>query len=221
MPRRTRKQGPLSASTRGTRKLTPYHKEMILRSYYMHGTYEGVRQELGVQQLTVKRVVQECQLDPAFAHVRAQAFDAMNGKVAQVTDQIIDSIKPTELNTEYHKVYDGCGNLLRIVQEGPALRDKALAIGILVDKTTALARAKEQVTSQGVAGGQGLLMPSTIEDMRDLLASKVKSLRLLDVQFDNTDLGQQVGQALRKVGVVVQNDAQEEALGVGPAPFDG
>ena len=218
MPRVPRR-GILAAHNRGTRKLTPAQKEAVLRSYHMHGSYRAVAMALGIRDVTVKKIVLECQLDPAYAHVRAQAFDEMAGKVAEVTDHVIESITPAELVTTHHKVYDACGNLLRVVPEGPLLRDKALTIGILMDKQAVLqtARAKAMDVSGRHGGGQGLLLPESIEDMKEMLAHKIKSLRVLDVQFENSDIGHQVSKIMTEVKLT---DADIEDAQVG-APFDG
>ncbi len=219
MPRVPRR-GILAAHNRGQRKLTPAQKEAVLRSYHMHGSYRAVAQALGLAEATVKKVVLECQLDPQYAHTRAQAFDEMAGKVASITDQVIDSISPAELQTTHHKVYDACGNLLRVVTEGPPLKDKALTLGILMDKQAVLqtARNKALDVSNRHGGGAGLLLPESIEDMREMLAVKVKSLRLLDIQFDTSDVGQQVSKLVKSVGIT---DADIEELAAGLAPFDG
>jgi len=195
----------------------------------MHGSYRAVAQTLGLSDHTVKKIVLSCQLDPAFAHTRAQAFDEMSGKISQLTDQVIESIAPAELETKSHKVYDACGNLLRVVQEGPALKDKALAIGILVDKTSVLqaARAKAMDISSKHGSGPALLLPDTIEDMREMLATKVRSLRIMDIHFQDSELGQHVSKLVTKVGLTeseIQDAAYEvcvDPLPVAGAPFDG
>jgi len=216
---RVPRRGILAAHNRGSRKFTPAQKEAVLRSYHLHGSYRAVANALGIHDASVKRIVLECQLDPAFAHTRAQAIDEMSGKIAAITDQVIDSIKPEELETTHHKVYDACGNLLRVVQEGPGLKDKALAIGIMLDKQAVLqqVRGKALDTSSRHGGGTGLLLPESIEDMRDMLASKIQSLRILDIKFNNSEVGQRVTSTLEKLGITEEDiaDTQYEA-----APFD-
>lgn len=218
------RSGPLASHLRGQRQLTNAQKEAVLRTYHMTGTYTGVARILGLSYATVKRVVLQHQLDPSFAHTRAQAFDEMSGKVSAITDQVLESITPEELVTKSHKVYDASGNLLRIVQEGPALRDKALAVGILLDKTAVLqnARSKALSISDQVGGGPALLLPDNIQDMRDMLATKVKSLRIMDIHFQETELGQHVDKLIRKVGVQENDitDAEVEPIAVGGEPFD-
>lgn len=222
MPRRPKvpRTGALAYHHRQGHRLTPAQKESILRSYHLHGSYHRVAKIMGISDVTVKRVVLETQLDPAFAHVRAQAFDEMAGKVAAITDQVVESIQPGELVTTHHQVHDACGNLLRVVTEGPSLKDKALAIGILLDKQAVLQQAKSKAieAGKGNQSGQGLLLPESVEEMRHLLAQKVKSLRIMDVQFDNSELGQQVKTTLKKVGIT-EDDVQGAEV-FATEPFD-
>lgn len=218
------RSGPLASHLRGQRQLSTAQKEAVLRTYHMTGTYTGVAKILGLNYTTVKRIVLQYQLDPMFAHTRAQAFDEMSGKVAAITDQVLESITPAELETKSHKVYDASGNLLRVVQEGPALRDKALAVGILLDKAAVLqnARSKALSVSDQVGGGPALLLPDNIEDMRDMLATKVKSLRIMDIHFQDSELGQHVDKLVRKVGLREEQivDADIETIPPGGEPFD-
>lgn len=190
----------------------------------MHGTYSAVAKALGIHLNTVKKAVLECQLDPAFAHTRAQAYDEISGKVADVASQVLESITPEELTTTHHKVYDACGNLLRVVSEGPSLKDKAFAASILMEKHAVIQQARQKALElSGRAGGaQGLLMPESIEDMRAMLASKVKSLRLIDINFENSEFGQQAKKMMREAKVTEQ-DIQEAVFEplYQEAPFDG
>jgi hypothetical protein len=215
------RKGILAQQNRGSYKITPAQKEAILCAYYMNGSFTATSKQLGLSYNTVRRIVQECQLDPAYAHVRAQAFDNLASKIHATTDAIIDSITPEELVTTHHKVYDVTGNLLRVVTEGPGLKDKAIAVGVMADKQAILQNARAKALESGKGSvGAALLLPEDIDDMKRMLATKMKRLRVMDIQFDNSDIGEHVNKLLTKVGVSDADYVEEETLNTGAAPFD-
>jgi hypothetical protein len=61
-----------------------------------------------------------------------------------------------------------------------------------------------------------LLLPESIEDMRELLVQKVKRFRIMDVQFDTSEVGAQVTELVRKAGL----EEEVFAPASGDSPFD-
>lgn len=163
------------------------------------------------------------QHDPSLAQARGQAIDEMAGKIHAITGKVIDSITPEELVTTRREVRARDGSLVRVVVDGPSLKDKALAIGILADKQKVLLDAKARATEAAHmgAGVSGLMLPETIEGKMQLVASMVKRLRVVDVFMHDPEAQNTVSKLTNKVGVREQDieDADLE-FAAGMAPFD-
>lgn len=218
---RNGKTGPLSK--RDSRRLTPAQQEAVVRTFFTIGTIHGTAVQLGCSENAVRTALREMQNDPALAAARGQAIDEMAGRISAVTNQVIDSITPDELVTVRRDVRDRQGNLIRTVVDGPSLKDKALAIGILADKQKVLIDAKARATEAAGFGanGTGLMLPETIEEKTRLVASMVKRLRVIDVFVRDDVVQANVSSMLNKVGVREQDIAEadfEPASSV--APFD-
>lgn len=234
MPRRSKNRtkpttpvatGRGTLGTRSNTRLNRTQQETVIQTYFALGSMNATAKKLGVCFATVKRTLDNAYQDPTLLAVRGKTYDRMAGKLNAVTDTIVDSITPDELTVTRHEVRDAAGNLLRVVREGPSIRDKALAIGILVDKQRVLQDARDRAFAPAVDSGNALgnlLIPDTLEDKRRLIASKVKRLRLLDVEFSSTgDTGQTIDTALNRLGIA-ESDVADAVVELVPsaAPFD-
>lgn len=218
---RNGKTGPLSV--RAGRRLTPAEQEAVVRTFFTMGNVHATAVKLGCSEKAVRTALRDMQNDPALAAARGQAIDEMAGRIHAVTNNVIDSITPEELVTTRREVRDQHNNLLRVVMDGPSLKDKALAIGILADKQKVLldARAKATEAAAFSAVNSGLLLPETIEAKTELIASMVKRLRVVDVYMRDDASQNVVGHLLNKVGIREQDIAEADIeLAAGMAPFD-
>ena len=215
------KPGPLAE--RRSRRLSRAEQEAVVRTFFTIGTVTGTASKLGVSPNAVRRALLEAENDPMLMAARGQALDEMAGKIHAVTDQVVASITPEELVTTRREVHDRQGNLLRVVVEGPTLRDKALAIGILADKQKTLAEARRLANDRVAlqANHNALMLPETIEQKQALVASMVKRLRIVDVFMNDDEVQGDIKRVMNKVHVTEADveDAEVE-LASGMAPFD-
>lgn len=220
-PKHSRKKGALTK--RDNRRLTPAQQEAVVRTYFTIGTIQGTAKKLGIANQTVHNALKAMQTDPTLVAARGQALDQMAGKIHAVTDAVIDSITPEELVTTRREVRDRAGNLMRVVIDGPSLKDKALTISTLADKQRTLAEAKQRAAESSVfkITHSDLMLPDTIEDKRLMIASMVKRLRVVDVYMRDDESQQNINRLLNKVGIHSKDIEEAEIeLIPGVAPFD-
>ena len=168
-------------------RLTTAQKEVILQIYFTTGTIAGTARKCGCASQTIKNVIQTALQDPALVAGRARALDSLAGKVHEVAERVIDSISPGELDTSYDPKCGPTGNFTGWALKGPSLRDKALAISAMADKLRILQAARSDLLNPqaGVIGEADRIMmfPQSVAEARNLIAQKVKRLRILDMEF--------------------------------------
>lgn len=202
----------LHKNRRGGKRLTQLQKETIVHMYHVIGSINGTANELGVTANTVRRVLHDANHDVGLGAARANALNEVAGKINGITNQILDSITPEELQTKRHEVRDASGKLLRVISEGPSLKDKAISAAIFADKQKVLTEAINAVRNPLVgtnAGDRALLLPDSLDETRRLIIQKAKRLRLLDVEFDTGETGQAIRRGLAMNGI--SNQEVEEA----------
>jgi len=182
-----RPTNPPALATKRGQPLTPIQKELILQVYFTRGTLAATAREVGCAVMTVKRVVDEANNNPLLYAGRARALDQLAGQVHNVAEQVVNSIKPEELETSFHEKYGVRGNFTGWATRGPSLKDKAFTISVLTDKLKILQAARQELVNpidpQLDESQRILMFPKSVEEARHLIAQKVKRLRILDMEF--------------------------------------
>jgi hypothetical protein len=214
-------KGPLTK--RANARLTPAQREACVRTYFTMGSITGTAAAMGVSTNAVRHALRELHDDPALMAARGQALDQMAGRIHAITEQVIDSITPEELITTRREMRDNAGNLLRVVIDGPSLKDKALTIGILADKQRVLIEAKAKATENNTfqMAKNVLMLPEDIREKELLVANLVKKLRVTEVYMRDEDSQKNVNRMLSKVGITETDIAEAEFEPMDSvAPFD-
>jgi len=168
--------------------LSPRDRETIVMLYYQNGSYKLTASALGITPATVSRIISDSEKDPRMKVLHAQVLEKLAGQSVGVGVRVLESIKDAELKTTYHKTHTKGGEL-KIAQEGPSLADKAKIAQVAADSAQKLTAAAQSLRGGG-DGQVGLMLPTDIEAARLLLAQKMKRLRILDVEFDDSEPGQ-------------------------------
>ena len=190
-------EGPVKSAPRRTRrspKLTDIDREVIMQLYASTGSMREAARRFGCCEATARTVINAKMRDPHALAGRARALDEMAGKVHAVADRVIDSIAPSELESEWTPKQSADGAFTGWSLRGPSLRDKVAAVGVLADKVRLLNAARFEALSGTIGNTIGsseadlaLMYPASIDDARRLIAQKVRRLRILDVEFHVDD----------------------------------
>ncbi|KPJ95867.1 MAG: hypothetical protein AMJ55_02960 [Gammaproteobacteria bacterium SG8_15] len=159
-------------------------KELILQTYAVCGNQRMTAERNGVCVRTVKNVLVEAEKNSELQKVRARAVEGLAGRVHGKAQEIIDSIAPQDIESGREFIRDGNGNLQRVVQWGPSLMQKVTSAAILTDKLKVLEDIKSDLRG-GSPESSGMPLPSNVDEALRRIASKVKRLRILDVQFED------------------------------------
>ena len=220
-PKKRSTRGLLAIVNRGNSRLTQIQKELVVQTYFLKGSYCGTSRELGITVATVKRIIDEANQQPELMAARTRALDQIAGKVAGITEQVIDSITPEEIQTRVHEVRDAEGKLKRVVTTGPSLRDKGFFIGILTDKQKVLADARAVIHGQDTMdmGRLALSLPDTVEEAKRLIVQKAKRLRVY-TEITFKDDAPEIQKGLTKAGITDDQIDEAELVLAGEDPFD-
>lgn len=207
-----------------SRRYSRSDKELIATEYYRQGSYRKTAKVLGIAEATVKRIVLAAESDPELQKIRARVLESVAGKMIGISERVMGSVCEDELRTEIHKVYDQDGNLLRVVQTGPSLKDKAQAAGIMAEKARDMIQISEQL--RGNQSTNSLMLPGDLETARSLLLNKIKRLQInMEFSDDSAVAGEmkQMKQKIRTAGINLEEitpdqpvEAEFQELG----PFD-
>lgn len=163
-------------------RFTRADRELIAQCYFESGSYSAVAKKLGISPGSVEKSIKEAETDLMLAQIRARVLEKMAGKAAGLAQEIMGSVDPGELKTENFVVRDKDGLPLRGVTVGPSLKDKAIAAGIMMEKSQGLAESGSKM--RGIEGtGGGLLLPEDLETARLALESQLKSLKITHFKF--------------------------------------
>jgi hypothetical protein len=112
------------------------------------------------------------------------ATQDLAGRAHRAAENVLDSIGPADLESGRIVEKDEDGNVTNVKMWGPSLLQKVTAVGILADKTKTLQDLQEQLA---IEAGQAdaMPLPADVNQAISQIASKVKRLRLLDVQFED------------------------------------
>jgi hypothetical protein len=167
---------------------------------------------LGISTKLAKSVMDEAEQDPGLMAARGRAYDSVGGKIAGTVTDIIDSIKPEHLETKIHEIKDKDGNLKRVVQTGPSLRDKAFAAGILTDKIQVMQNAR-QMAHTAVSGDERatLMLPGDVESAERRVVQLFKNLNFVQIHVQDTKMNERLAE-LREQAKVTHQDIEEAEL---------
>ena len=220
MARRKKNSTP---KRRKRHRLTAEDKSNIVQAYFALGSKYAVTKKLGFAYRTITNVLLEAEQDPNLMAARSRAYDAVGGKITNTVTEIIDSIKPDHLEYNRYEIRDAEGNLKRIIETGPSLRDKAFAAGILTDKIKILqdARHSAHAVERGIEGAS-LMLPGDVANARSRVAQLVKSIKFIQVDFDDGGKTANRVESLRKKALITDQEVAEAELVdlAGPDPFD-
>lgn len=184
------------AKKKGDRKLlTPVDKEVIFQTFIVLQNKTQTAKRCGVSLGSVNRVIKELTARdvevaglPATRETRAEAAAKLASRFHVKVGELMDSITPEMLEHGKIPLNDKDGNLIRYYEYGPSLLQTATAVGIITDKAN-VAQVFEQKMMQDVQDGK-LMLPSDIDGLISAVHGKIRSLKMLDVRFeeDNPDV---------------------------------
>lgn len=167
------------------RALSPVQKEQIRQTFMLTGNKRETGRLCSVSEKTVYNVLNEPE-EPEAIKARERAALQLAGKVHAKADMVLDTITPDDLDSGYLKDEDG--NLIfdkmgRPIWMGPTLNQKTVSAAILADKLPVLQQYRQQL---GGNDGMGELpAPESIQALVAGIKGKLKSLSIIDVQFDS------------------------------------
>ncbi len=176
------------SSPRGTQRgqpLTDVQREGVLQIYAITGNKRETARQLGVSESTVYNVLRDARKSPSQLRVaRSQATQELAGRAHRAAEEILDSIGPADFESGRIVQKDADGNVTNVKLWGPSLLQKVTSVGILADKTKSLHELQEQlINTQGTVDSMPL--PADVDSAIKQIASKVKRLRIMDVQFQD------------------------------------
>jgi hypothetical protein len=180
--------------------LTLPEQEAIYQSYLALGNKSAVARQFDIHPVTVLKVLRRMneRLSPEEQRERQAAItDQLKGRYYQTTSQIIDSIKPEDLESGRIEVKDSKGEIVGYKEFGPSLVAKATAAGIFTDKIRIISDL-ERATAQAQQSGE-LLMPDGVNQLLQAVRGKIQSISVLNVNFreDNPDLATRLDTAMQ------------------------
>lgn len=197
--------------------LSTVDREIILQAFAISGSRKKTCEVVGLSYITVCRIIAEARKDNSLSKARANASEALAGKIHDRALLALDNLTPADFKTTRIELKDKDGNLTGVKEIGPSLMQKVTALAILVDKEAAI--SQHIATLRESAGGNaGIPLPSDVQSTIEAIRSRVSRLRILDVQFDQQapDLAQRIVAATAARDIV---DAEVEDVS-DPFPFD-
>ena len=196
--------------------LGPLKKEVIRQTFLLTGNKRETARQCSVSEKSVYNVLNQVEEAEA-AKNRVAVANQLAGKIHTKADQIIDSISVEDLKSGYLTQTDEDGKedykfdrQGRPIYIGPTLNQKVLSVAILADKLKVMDDYRQQVDE---AHGMGALpTPETIGHLVTGIKGKLKSLRILDVQFEdeNAELKQKADALLAQAQQDIEVDQKIE-----------
>lgn len=206
-------RGKKGAKTpRGSRQgkpLSDMEKEIVRQTQMITQNKAETARQMNITRKTVDNILKnDSAEDPAIKEARRQSAIALAGTVHGKIGQILDSIGPKDLETGFRDVFDANGNFVRRAQWGPSLLQKITSGAIFIDKLPVLAQYQQAISEDHVSGA--LPMPSKVSELLAGIRSKVKSITVLDVQFQdkNPDLSQSIQQRIAEAEVLTPAESE-------------
>lgn len=182
-----RKRKPKPRGKNQGKAITPVQKEQIRQTFMLTSNKRETARMCSVSEKTVYNVLNEPE-EPEAIRARQHAALQLSGKVHAKTDKILDSITEEDFASGYLKDEDG--NLIfdrhgRPIWMGPTLNQKVLSAAILADKLSVLDSYRKQL--DGNEGMGALPAPESITALVAGIKGKLKSLKMIDVQFETSN----------------------------------
>lgn len=199
--------------------LSAVDKEIVLQAFAVSGSRKKVAEVVGLSYESVCRIIAEARRDNSLAKARAEASEALAGRIHEKALNALDGITPEDFVTTKIEIKDANGNVTGHRTEGPSLMQKVTALAILVDKESAISQHIAALREQAGGTAGGIPLPGDIASALDAIRNKVSRLRILDVQFEQKtpDLAQRIATAAADREIV---DAEVEDV-TAAFPFDG
>jgi len=180
--------------------LTAPEREAIFQTYLALKNISATARAHKLSRKTVNDIVTayKTTLPPDDLLQRREKMDhAIQQRTYSVATQVLESIKPEDLESGRLPLYDSKGTLIGYKEFGPSVVAKATTFGILQDKIK-IQRDLEKAVGQDLSNG-GLMLPDSIEQLKKAILGRVSSLQLINVNFDkeHEDLTTRVDAALQ------------------------
>ena len=145
------------------KKMSDAQKQSVVELYLLHGNKREVARQMGVCEKTV--------------HVILNAIPApeMDKRKAEKCDEMAARLTV--------KTLEGIETLTTDKYERASAPQTSLSIGINVDKIKGL-QEHARVLRDTTAGNAGLLTPGSIEQLKNIIASKAKSLKIIGIEIN-------------------------------------
>lgn len=182
-----RKRKPRPRGKQQGRALTPVQKEQIRQTFMITQNKRETARLCSVSEKSVYNVLSEPE-EPEAIRARSRAALQLSGKVHAKTDRILDTISDEDMESGYLKDEDG--NLIfdrqgRPIWMGPTLNQKVISAAILADKLPVIDQYRKGIT--GEDGSDALPAPESINALVSGIRGKLKSLKMIDVQFESSN----------------------------------
>lgn len=198
LPAPAKKKRTVAKMTTSGRPLTEIQRESILQVYALTGNKSETARQLGVSESTVYNVLRAAQSAPAeLRQARADVVTELAGRVHATANRVLDSISDADLESGRIEDYDDAGKLTRVQLWGPSLLQKVTSVAILADKTRVLNDMREGLLAATDASPLAMPLPQDVDAALRSIAQKVRRLRIMDVQFDQTPVAQELSQKIQ------------------------
>jgi hypothetical protein len=182
-----RKRKPRPKGKSQGKALSPVQREQIRQTYMLTQNKRETARMCGVSEKSVYNVLNEPE-EPEAIKARSRAAGQLAGKVHTKADQILDHITEDDFASGYLKDEDG--NLVfdrqgRPIWMGPSLNQKVVSAAILADKLPVLDQYRRALG--GDEGAGELPAPESISALIGGIRGKLKSLKMIDVQFESSN----------------------------------
>jgi len=214
------KKSNKSAIGRG-KALTQLQREMIIQAYALCGNKSQVSREMGCSASTVNNVIRDAQLDRSLQQARTGALEDVAGKLHGKTTEIMDSITPEDMESGLIKKHDDDGKLISVKAYGPSLLQKVTSVAILTDKLKVVEDTKQALIGDTSQDPLSMPAPENVQQALKQLGVKIKSLRMIDIQFDrnNAEVAQKV-QDIAAAAELNKNVDEADYEDLQPIDFD-
>lgn len=199
MPSRQKKCIP-----RGTQAgvpVGPELQEQIVQTFALISNKAETARRCGVTEKTVSKYINKVQ-PAAILEERAKALRELSGTAHIKAKDILDSIKPDDLDSGRFEIKNAKGEIVGYKYYGPSLMQKVTSAAIAIDKVKVLSET-ESILKDGRASGE-LIVPGDIRALIHGIRGKIKGLSILDVRFaeENPDLSQRIQDKLAEAEAV-------------------
>jgi len=165
-------------------------REAILQTYALTGSYLETARIHDVAYQTVSKYVRSATEDdePEVRKIRSKTLGRVAAKVAGKTEEVIDSITPEDLQSGRIPLYAKDGKtIVGYKSWGPSLSQKALAVGILADKSKILGEFTRSLDVDQASNQ--LPMPEDVDGLVRAIQGKVRSIKALQIDFGDVAPG--------------------------------